>query len=215
MSSGGGILGNENFPVVGVNLYEANAYCKWLSEKTGVPYRLPTEAEWEKAARGTDQRRYPWGNYIGRRYANYISGDPFENKLSVIGGLTPVGYYNGNSYEYRNASGSFTTYNNASPYGAYDMAGNVWEWVSDRWDPNYYARSPIDNPTGPAPGDSINVSRGPRYGDYIASIRGGFWVDNQGIMNMNSLRSAARGMIFSGPRNRSFHVGFRCVREIK
>ncbi len=208
-TAGGGIPGNENFPVVGVNLHEASAYCKWLSEKTGKAYRLPTEAEWEKAARGTDQRRFPWGDNIDSSFANYYkSSDPYENDLSILGGLTPVGYYNGNTY------GSFPTRSNASPYGAYDMAGSVFEWVSDRWDPNYYSRSPIDNPTGPAPGDKIDVPRGPKYGDYIASIRGGFWRDGQGNMNMNSLRSAYRGMVFSGPRKRHIAIGFRCVREV-
>lgn len=207
---GGGIPGNENFPVVGVNLHEAEAYCKWLSEKTGEIYRLPTEAEWEKSARGTDQRRYPWGNNIDNSYVNYYkSGDPYENDLSATGGLTPVGFYNGNTHN------GFLTHDNASPYETYDMAGNVWEWVSDRWDPHYYSRSPIDNPKGPAPGDSIDYPRGPKYGDYIASIRGGFWRDNEGKMNMSSLRSAYRSMIFSGPRNRNLGIGFRCVREVK
>jgi formylglycine-generating enzyme required for sulfatase activity len=207
---GGGIPGNENFPVVGVNLYEANAYCNWLSDKTGEIYRLPTEAEWEKAARGTDQRRYPWGNNIDNSYANYYkSGDPYENDSSFTGGLTPVGFYDGD------INNGFSTHNNASPYGACDMAGNVWEWISDPWDPHYYSESATDNPTGPAPGDSIDFPRGPKYGDYIASIRGGFWRDNKGIMNMNSLRSSYRGMIFGGPRRRHIGVGFRCVREVK
>jgi formylglycine-generating enzyme required for sulfatase activity len=212
--NGGGIPGNENFPVIGVNLHEANAYCKWLSEKTGATYRLPTEAEWEKAARGTDQRRFPWGDYIDRCYANYRSGDPYETNLLVTGGLTPVGYYNGSTYKYPDSKQIFITRNNASPYGAYDMAGNVWEWVSDRWDSHYYSVSPIDNPTGPLPSDSIGVSPDAKFGDYIASIRGGFWMDSQGIMNMNSLRSAYRGMVFSGPHRRHSHIGFRCVREV-
>jgi formylglycine-generating enzyme required for sulfatase activity len=212
--NGGGITGNEKFPVTGVNLHEANAYCKWLSDKTGTTYRLPTEAEWEKAARGTDQRRFPWGDYIDRRYANYRSGDPYETNQLVTGGLTPVGYYNASTYKYPDGKQTFVTRNNASPYGAYDMAGNVWEWVSDRWDPHYYSRSPVDNPTGPSPSDSIEVNRDPKYGDYIASIRGGFWMDDRGIMNMNSLRSSYRGMVYSGPRKRNFHIGFRCVREV-
>lgn len=107
---GGGMVGNENFPVVGVSWYEANAYCKWLSERTEKNYRLPTEAEWEKAARGTNQRRYPWGNSIDGSYANYDnSGDPYDN-------LTPVDYYDGSM------QGDFSTHSNASPYGAYNMA---------------------------------------------------------------------------------------------
>ncbi len=214
-ASGGEIPGNENFPVVGVNMHEANAYCKWLSEKTGETYRRPTEAEWEKAARGTDQRRFPWGDYIDRTYANYYkSSDPCENNKAALGGLTPVGYYNGTRYESSHGTAGFRTHNNASPYGAYDMAGNVFEWVTDRWDPNYYSRSPINNPTGPAPGDKIDTRRGPTYGDFIATIRGGFWRDGVGNMNMNSLRSAYRGMKFSGPRGRGVGVGFRCVREV-
>ncbi len=211
---GGGITGNENFPVTGINQHEANAYCKWLSEKTGATYRLPTEAEWEKAARGTDQRRFPWGDYIDRCFANYRSGDPYETNLLVTGGLTPVGYYKGTSYKHPDGKQIFITHDNASPYGAYDMAGNAWEWVTDRWDPNYYSRSPVDNPTGPASGDNIEGIRSPKYGDFVASIRGGFWMDGQGIMNMNSLRSAYRGMVFSGPRMRNFEIGFRCVREV-
>jgi len=122
VTRGGGIAGNEHFPVVGVNLHEANAYCKWLSEKTGETYRLPTEAEWEKAARGTDQRRYPWGNNIDSSYTNYYkSSDPYENYLLFTGGLTPVGFYDGDTQN------GFSTHNNASPYEAYDMSGNVWE----------------------------------------------------------------------------------------
>lgn len=207
---GGGIPGNENFPVIGVNLHEAEAYCKWLSKKTGEIYRLPTEAEWEKVARSTDQRRYPWGNNIDNSYANYYkSGDPYEDDLSFTGGLTPVGFYNGDTHK------GFLTHNSASPYGAYDMAGNVWEWVSDPWDPHYYSKSPIDNPKGPEPDEDIDYPRGPKYGDYIASIRGGFWRDEKGKMNMSSLRSSYRGMIFGGPRRRHIGVGFRCVREVK
>ncbi len=209
LACGGGIPGNENFPVVGVNMHEVNAYCKWLSEKTGEVYRLPTEAEWEKAARGIDQRRFPWGEYVDRSYANYYkSSDPYEKRGFFLGGLTPVGFYNGNTH------GNFSTRNSVSPYGVYDMAGNVYEWVSDWWDPDYYSRSPVDNPTGPKPGDKINSPRGPTNGDFIATIRGGFWRDGVGNMNMNSLRSANRGMIFNGPRCRHVGIGFRCVREV-
>lgn len=133
--NGGGLPGNEHFPVVGVSWYEAQAYCSWLSAKTGSVYRLPTDAEWEKAARGGDyldgddsaqvpnpilQRRYPWGQDIDGSYANYLdSGDPYDN------GLTPVGYYDGSVH------GDFATHDNASPYGAYDMAGNVYEWIKN------------------------------------------------------------------------------------
>ncbi|MCL5019759.1 MAG: formylglycine-generating enzyme family protein [Patescibacteria group bacterium] len=186
---GGGITGNENYPVVGVSWYEAMAYCKWLSAKTGKTYRLPTEAEWEKAARGTDKRQYPWGDKFDSSYANYYgSGDPFDN------GLTPVGYYDGSKH------GSFVTHNNASLYGAYDMAGNVWEWCSDWY--GSYSISSITNPTGPASG-SYRV------------IRGGGWNGTTGSGYASGLRSAYRGTTHrGGPSFRGSYVGFRCVKEL-
>jgi formylglycine-generating enzyme required for sulfatase activity len=98
-----------NHPVVGVCWYEALAYTRWLAEVTGRPYRLPTEAEWEKAARGTDGRIYPWGNKWADDYANTGESD--------IGRTTPVG--------------AFPL--DVSPYGALDMGGNVWEWCSTAW----------------------------------------------------------------------------------
>ena len=75
---GGGTPGSDEYPLLGVNWDSAVAYCNWLSAKTGKKYRLPTEAEWEKAARGTDQRRYPWGNEIDRSYANYVGAQTFR-----------------------------------------------------------------------------------------------------------------------------------------
>lgn len=179
---GGGISGNENFPVVGVSWYESMAYCKWLSTKTGKTYRLPTEAEWEKAARGTDQRRYPCGNNINGSYANYLdSGDPYEP------GLTPVGFYNGS------AQGSFTTNDNASPYNAYDLAGNAWEWCSDWYDGSYYASSPESDPEGP----SFGVNR---------VIRGGGW-DTDTIYLHSAYRTSFN------PSDRLHFIGFRCLRD--
>jgi formylglycine-generating enzyme required for sulfatase activity len=99
----------EDHPVVWVNWYDAVAYCKWLAEATGQPYRLPSGAEWEKAARGTDGRIYPWGNEWEAERCN--------TSESGKGGTTPVGSYP----------------QGASPYGLLDMAGNVWEWTRSKY----------------------------------------------------------------------------------
>jgi len=152
---GGGLPGNEMYPVVGVSWFEAMAYARWLSAKTGRAYRLPTEAEWEKAARGTDQRRFAWGNEIDGSLANYEhSGDPAEP------GLTPVGFFDGSLHD------GFQTGSNASPAGAFDMIGNVWEWCLDWYSgSDAYATSEPANPRGPVTG-SARV------------LRGGGWVDS-------------------------------------
>jgi len=127
------------FPVVGVSWPEAEAYANFVGK------RLPTEAEWEKAARGTDQRIYPWGNSIDGSRANYLaSGDPYESS----GYTTPVGFYDGRLHP----SPPFQTTDSPSAYGAYDMAGNVWEWVADWYQYDYYSVSPSSNPPGPLSG---------------------------------------------------------------
>ena len=108
--------GYGNHPVVYVSWYQANDF----ADHYGM--RLPTEHEWEKAARGNTGYNYPWGDGITGSYANYLdSGDPWDN------GTTPVGFYNGQNYE------GFQTSDAPSPYGAYDMAGNVWEWTDSWW----------------------------------------------------------------------------------
>lgn len=112
--------GYENHPVVAVTWFGARAYCEYFG------WKLPTEQEWEKAARGTDGRAFPWGNEIAKNQANsYNSHDPFEKGLGAQGNTTPVGFYNGKAYA------GYQTLNAPSPYGAYDMAGNVWQWMGD------------------------------------------------------------------------------------
>jgi formylglycine-generating enzyme required for sulfatase activity len=143
---GGGTPGSDDYPVLAVNWDAATAYCSWLSAKTGKKYRLPTEAEWEKAARGTDQRRYPWGNTIDRSYANFVGTQTFDT-------ARPVGFFDGGKHN------DFETHKDASPYGAMDMAGNVMEWCSDWYARDYYSVSPRKNPKGP-PSGAYRVLRG-------------------------------------------------------
>ncbi|MBP2019118.1 formylglycine-generating enzyme required for sulfatase activity/MFS family permease [Symbiobacterium terraclitae] len=120
------VSGYENHPVTMVTWFGARAYCE------SVGGRLPTEAEWEKAAKGTTERAYPWGDEITPRHANYYhSRDPFET-AEGYSDTTPVGFYNGERH------GDFQTVDAASPYGVYDMAGNVAEWTADDYPMTHY-----------------------------------------------------------------------------
>lgn len=119
--------GYEDHPMTMVSWFGARGYCEFYG------YRLPTEVEWEKAARGTDGRPFPWGEDILRENANfYASRDPYEDMTSYGSRTTPVGFYNGRTYN------GYTTIDSPSPYGLYDMAGNVWQWTGDVYEGMHY-----------------------------------------------------------------------------
>jgi formylglycine-generating enzyme required for sulfatase activity/uncharacterized caspase-like protein len=160
------ILGKEKHPVIHVSWNDSIAYCKWTGR------RLPTEAEWEKAARGTDARIYPWGNYA--------PNDTLLNYNQKIGDTTEVG-----SYE-----------TGKSIYGAYDMAGNVWEWVNDWYQSDYYATL----------GDNASNPQGPSSGNGRV-LRGGSWFNLVSVTSTyRSVNNPANAFDYGG-------FGFRCARS--
>ncbi len=152
-------------PVAGVSYYEVGGYCEWLSKKTGLVFRLPTEAEWEKAAGGTSERRYPWGNCWEHDRCHSIE---LHNRRTSDVGCYPYGL---------------------SPYGIFNMAGNVWEWCSDWYSPDYYKQAPTSDPQGPETGKE-------------KVVRGGAW-NSKG----NDMRTSKRKSF--PPNTRQSSIGLR------
>ncbi len=141
------LSGKDNHPVLQVSWDDAVAFCAWVKQTTGRQVQLPTEAQWEKAARGTDGRIYPWGNDASN--ASLLKCNMNAKDTTEVGKYSPLG---------------------DSPYGLADMAGNVWQWTADWYSDTYHASSLASNPQGPTTG-SGRVMRGGAWSGYPSLVR--------------------------------------------
>jgi formylglycine-generating enzyme required for sulfatase activity len=226
-----------NHPVVGVMWCGAAAYCNLLSQQKGLSqcynlstwvcdftkngYRLPTEAEWEYAARGGHTNpyfNYPNGNTIDITSVNLPNSlDPYET--GDYPNTTPVGFYDGklklkSDYNWPGSATSYQTANGVNGFGLYDMQGNVWEFVNDWYGQDYYSVSPYDNPKGPDTG-TIMPDGKPYRG-----MRGGNWYNGlvtNGVNDGHSRVSNRNPSYYRGPQDPNhpyYHLGFRVARNL-
>jgi formylglycine-generating enzyme required for sulfatase activity len=180
--------GRGRLPVVNVTWNDAVAYGEWLSQQTGKRYRLPSEAEWEYSARAGTETEYWWGSSGKSRMASYRSL-PWDIKQIMFWGVLPLLVII-SGRQHTEPVGSFPR----NPFGLYDTAGNVSEWVQDCWHDNYNA-APRNGSAWEAKGVGHRV------------IRGGSWTDEP-----RDLRSSARKRLDADDRN--FYIGFRLARDI-
>jgi formylglycine-generating enzyme required for sulfatase activity len=222
------VPGREDHPAVGVRWEGAALFCNWLSYLRGHPelyntktwtcdfsksgFRLPTEAEWEYAARGGLHDPYcifPWGDEPDGRRANWPrSGDPYE--YCDYPWTTPVGFYNGKThsksdFHWPSPQDEYQTASGVNGYGLYDMCGNVWEWVNDWYGRDYYRQSPSENPTGPVSGSIMPDGKAYR------EMRGGNWYNGQWGHSRVANRDPGYYRGPQDPDHPYYHVGFRPV----
>lgn len=183
-----GLDGRPNVPVVWVTWADARAYAAWAGK------RLPSEAEWEKAARGVDGRKYPWGNSDPNGGTCSFADPNSREKLAYRKA--------GDGYPPGAPVGSYPK--DASPYGTMDMAGNVSEWCADWYNDVYYGTSPKDNPRGPALGD-CRVFRG---GSYLTDA----WFLRCARRDYRSLGGDGKERSDICPQYHECDLGFRCAR---